>query len=77
LPLATADRAWAEELAGDLTSELRARHEQPAARLIVDARGLFQQGRRDDGFAKAKEVVDKYYASPSYRLTRKWLAERQ
>jgi len=26
-----------------------------------EARGLFQQGRRDEGYAKAKEVVDKYY----------------
>ena len=42
-----------------------------------EARGLFQQGRRDDGFAKAKEVVDKYYASSSYRLARKWLAEQR
>ena len=43
-------------------NDLRARHEQPAAKLMGEARGLFQQGRRDDGFAKAKEVVDKYYA---------------
>jgi hypothetical protein len=36
---------------------------------------MFQQGKRDAGFAKAKEVVDKYYASTSYRLAKKWLAE--
>ncbi len=58
-------------------NDLRARHEQPAARLMGEARSLFQQGRRDDGFAKAKEVVDKFYAAPSYRLARKWLAERK
>ena len=58
-------------------NDLRARHEQPAAKLMGEARGMFQQGRRDDGFAKAKEVVDKYYASPSYRLAKKWLAERK
>jgi len=58
-------------------NDLRDRHEQPATGLMGEARGLFQQGRRDDGFAKAKEVVDKYYASPSYRLARKWLAERK
>ena len=58
-------------------NDLRGRHEQPAAKLMGEARGLFQQGRRDDGFAKAKEVVDTYYASPSYRLAKKWLAERK
>ncbi len=58
-------------------NDLRAKHEQPAAKLMGEARGLFQQGRRDDGFAKAKEVVDKYSASPSYRQARKWLAERK
>ncbi len=58
-------------------NELRARHEQPAAKLMGEARGSFQQGRRDDGFAKAQEVVDKYYAAPSYRLAKKWLAERK
>ena len=35
-------------------NELRAQHEQPAAKLMGEARGLFQQGRRDDGFAKAQ-----------------------
>lgn len=58
-------------------NELRHRHEQPAAKLMGEARGSFQQGRRDDGFAKAQEVVDKYYAAPSYRLAKKWLAERK
>ena len=49
----------------------------PAAKLLGEARGLFQQGRRDDGLAKAKEIVDKYYASSSYRLASKWLDGRK
>jgi predicted esterase len=56
---------------------LRAKHDPPAQKAMGEARGLFQQGRRDAGFAKAKEVVDKYYASPSYRLAKKWLAEQK
>jgi predicted esterase len=58
-------------------NELRSKHNEPAAKLLGEARGLFQQGRRDEGFAKAQELVDKYYASSSYRLARKWLAERK
>jgi predicted esterase len=67
----------ADAASGAMTAfnELRTRHEQPAATLIGEARGMFQRGKRDDGFAKAKEVVDKYYASTSYRLAKKWLAE--
>ncbi len=42
-----------------------------------EARSLFQQGRRDEGYAKAKEVVDAYYASSSYRTAKRWLAERK
>jgi hypothetical protein len=55
--------------------KLRARHDPPAAKLIGQARGSFQQGRRDEGLAKLKEIVEKYYASSSYGLARKWLAE--
>jgi RNA polymerase sigma factor (sigma-70 family) len=54
---------------------LRARHDPPAAKLMADARGLFQQGRRADGLAKVRLVVDDYYGSTSYGLARKWLAE--
>ena len=56
---------------------LRAKHDEPARKLMGEARGLFQQGQRDKGYAKAREVVDKYYASSSYRLARQWLAERK
>ncbi|HEY2157311.1 MAG TPA: hypothetical protein VGH33_16910, partial [Isosphaeraceae bacterium] len=56
---------------------LRAKHDGPARKLMGEARGLFQQGRRDEGYAKAKEVVDTYYASSSYRTAKQWLAERK
>jgi predicted esterase len=56
---------------------LRAKHEPLARKAMGEARGAFQQGRRDEGYAKAKEVVDKYYASSSYRLAKKWIAERR
>lgn len=58
-------------------SALRAQHDPPAQKAVGEARQRFQQGRRDDGFAKAKEIVEKYYASSSYRLARQWLAERK
>jgi hypothetical protein len=66
--------AAAEAIAA--SDALRAQHDPPAQKLIGEARGLFQQGRRDDGYAKLTEIVDKYYASSSYRLARKWLAKR-
>jgi predicted esterase len=53
---------------------LRAQHAAPAQKAIGEARGLFQQGRRDEGTAKAKEVVDRYYASAQYRLAKQWAA---
>jgi dienelactone hydrolase len=55
---------------------LRAKHDPPARTLMGEARSLFQQGRRDAGLAKAKEVVAKYYASSSYPLAKTWLAGR-
>lgn len=56
---------------------LRAKHDAPARKAMGEARGLFNQGRRDEGYAKVKEVVEKDYASSSYRLAKKWLAERK
>ena len=55
--------------------DLRGKQDPPAAKLIGEARGLFQQGRRDEGHAKAKEIVEKYYASSSYGLAKRWLGE--
>jgi predicted esterase len=58
-------------------NSLRAKHDPPARKLMGEARGLFQQGKRDEGIAKVKEVVEKYYASSSYRLAKIWPAERR
>jgi predicted esterase len=55
---------------------LRAEHEGPATKAINEARAAFQQGRRDQGYAKYQEIVDKYYAASSYRSVKRWLAER-
>ncbi|QEH37280.1 Alpha/beta hydrolase family protein [Aquisphaera giovannonii] len=47
----------------------------PGSSLLGEARGLFQQGKRDEARKRLVEIVTRYYASPSYRLARKWLAE--
>jgi predicted esterase len=58
-------------------SDLRAEHEPAAKKAMGEARQAFQQGRRDDGYKKAREIVDRYYASTYYRLAKKWLAEQK
>jgi predicted esterase len=56
---------------------LRAEHDGRARKALADARGAFQQGKRDAGYAKYQEIVDKHYAAASYRNVKRWLAERQ
>ena len=56
---------------------LRAKHNGPAIKAIGDARAAFQQGRREDGYARYQEIVDRYYAASSYRNVKRWLAERE
>ena len=56
---------------------VRAEHEGPAAKALGEARAAFRQGRRDEGYAKYQEVVDKYYAASSYRNVKRWLAARK
>lgn len=58
-------------------AKLRAEQAEPAKTLMNEARGLFQQGKRDQGFAKYQEIADKFYASPSYRDVKKALADRK
>jgi predicted esterase len=58
-------------------SALRAEQEKPAAKSMNEARAAFQQGNKDQGYAKYQEIVDKYYAASSYRNAKRWLAERQ
>jgi predicted esterase len=56
---------------------LRAAHNGPAEKLLNEANAAFQQGKRDDGYAKYQEILEKYFASSSYRNVKQWLAERR
>jgi predicted esterase len=56
---------------------LRAEQDPLAQKAMGEARGFFQKGQRDQGYAKAREVVEKYCASSSYRLAKKWVAEQK
>lgn len=56
---------------------LRAQHEAAARQLLGEARQLFQQNRRDDGWAKYEELVDKHWPSSLYARVKGWLAERR
>jgi predicted esterase len=56
---------------------LRARHEEPAKAALAEARKAFQQGKPDDGYARYQEIIDRYYASPLYRVVKLWLAQRR
>ena len=56
---------------------LRTKQENLAKAKIAEARGLFQQQKRYEGYAKYQDVVDHYYASPSYRNVKRWLAEKR
>jgi len=56
-------------------NDLRAKQDPPASKLMGEARQAFNQGRRDEGYAKAKEIVARYYASTSYKVAKKWAAE--
>ena len=58
-------------------STLRAAHEGPAKKAIDDARAGFQQGKRDEGYAKYREIVENHFAAASYRNAKRWLAERK
>ncbi len=57
-------------------AELRARHEGPAKTAFNEARQLFQQQKRDEGYAKCQTIVESYYASPLYHTAKRWLEER-
>jgi predicted esterase len=61
----------------DAFNALRARQDPPSQKAMNQARAAFQQGQRDDGYAKYKEIVDKYPAATSYRNVKRWLAERK
>jgi predicted esterase len=56
---------------------LRAKHNGPAQKAFNEANAAFQQGKRDEGYAKYQEIVDQHYAASSYRNVKRWLAERK
>ena len=58
-------------------AKLRAKHAEPARKLMDEARALFQQGKRDEGYAKYQEIADRYYAAPQYREVEDALAARK
>jgi hypothetical protein len=58
-------------------ADLRARHQDPAKKTLGEARQLFQQGKQDEGYAKYREIVEKYYASPLYCNVKRWLEDRK
>jgi len=58
-------------------AKLRAEHEKPAKKLFNEATAAFQQNNRDEGYAKYKEIVDKYFAASPYRSVKRSLAEKQ
>ncbi len=58
-------------------SELRKTQDEAAQKAFGEARQLFQQGKQDEGYAKYKEIVQKFYASPLYRVVKRSLEERK
>jgi predicted esterase len=56
---------------------VRAEHDGRAQKALDAARAAFRQGKRDEGYARYQEIVDRYYAAASYRNVKRWLAERQ
>jgi hypothetical protein len=38
---------------------------------------MFQQGKQDEGYAKYREIVEKYYASSLYRNVKRSLEDRK
>jgi predicted esterase len=56
---------------------LRKQHEPSAQRAFGEARTLFQQGKRDQGYARYQEIVEKAYASSLYRHVKEWLKARR
>jgi predicted esterase len=56
---------------------VRAEHDGPAKKALDEANAAFQQGKRDEGYAKYQEIADKHFAASSYRNAKRWLAERK
>ena len=56
---------------------LRAKHEAPAKKLLDEANAAFRQNRRDEGYAKYQQILDKHYAASCYRNVKRWVAARK
>jgi predicted esterase len=56
---------------------VRAEHNGPAQKALDAANAAFQRGRREEGYARYQEIVDRYYAAASYRNVKGWLADRE
>jgi hypothetical protein len=56
---------------------LRKQQEPAAQKAFQDALMLFRQGKRDEGFAKYREIVEKDYASTRYRNIKEQLEARK
>lgn len=56
---------------------LRKQHNPKAETLYTEARKAMRERDPDTGYERYQEIVDKYYATPRYRLLVKWLRERK
>jgi predicted esterase len=89
---ANADRSWIDDFlafrdeyefadgarpAMEAFEALRRQQEPGAQEAFQEANVLFRQGKRDDGFAKYREIVEKYYAASRYRNVKEQLAARK
>ena len=56
---------------------LRKQHEPLAQKAFGEARAAFRQGKRDEGYARFQEIVDKDYAASLYRNIKEQLKSRK
>jgi predicted esterase len=61
----------------DAFEALRKQHEPLAEKAFGEALTAFRQGKRDEGYAKYQEIVDKDYASSRYRSIKEQLKSRK
>jgi hypothetical protein len=61
----------------DAFEALRRQHEPAARKAFQEAQTLFRQGKRDDGYARYREIVEKDYASTKYRNAKEQLEARK
>jgi hypothetical protein len=61
----------------DAFEALRKQQEPAAQKAFQEGLTLLRQGKQDEGYAKYREMVDKYYASPRYRNIKEQLEARK